>query len=83
MALQEIREIQMQPVKLSTNTRRGLDISDLDHIRFALVGFKLVDYDARVHSDITARVSILEIHCFESLSKKKNYAMYKYTWPQS
>ena len=82
MALQEIREIQMQPVKLSTNTRRGLDISDLDHNKFAL-GFKLADYDAHVHSDVTARVSILEIHCFESLSKKKNYAMYKYTWPQS
>ena len=41
MALQEIREIQMQPVKLSTNTMRGLDISDLDHNRFAL-GFKLI-----------------------------------------
>ena len=52
MALQEIREIQMQPVKLSTNTRRGWDISDLDHIRFAL-GFELVDYDARVHSVVT------------------------------
>ena len=82
MALQEIREIQMQPVKLSTNTRRGWDISDLDHIRFAL-GFELLDYDARVHSVVTGRVSILEIHCFESLSKKKNYAMYRYTWPQS
>ena len=44
MALQEIREIQMQPVKLSTSTRRGLDISDLDHNRFAL-GFKLAVYD--------------------------------------
>ena len=82
MALQEIREIQMQPVKLSTSTRRGLDISDLDHNKFAL-GFKLADYDAHVHSDVATRGSILEIHCFESLSKKKNYAMYKYTWPQS
>ena len=72
----------MQPVKLSTSTRRGLDISNLDHNKFAL-GFKLADYDAHVHRDVTARVSILEIHCFESLSKKKkNYAMYKYTWPQ-
>ena len=79
MALQEIREIQMQPVKLSTNTRRGLDI---DHNRFAL-GFKLANYDAHVHSDVTARVSILAIHCFGSLSKKKNYALYKYTWPRS
>ena len=78
MALQEIREIQMQPVKLSTNTRRGLDISDLDHNRFTL-GFKLA-----VHSDLTARVSILEIQCFGSLSKKKNYAaLYKYSWSQS
>ena len=82
MALQEIREIQMQPVKLSTNTMRGLDISDLDHNRFAL-GFKLANYDAHVHSDVTARVSILAIHCFGSLSKKKNYALYKYTWPRS
>ena len=83
MALQEIREIQMQPVKLSTNTMRGLDISDLDHNRFAL-GFKLANYDAHVHSDVAARVSILAIHCFGSLtSKKKNYALYKYTWPRS
>ena len=82
MALQEIREIQMQPVKLSTSTMRGLDISDLDHNRFAL-GFKLTNYDAYVHSDVTARVSILAIHCFGSLSKKKNYALYKYTWPRS
>ena len=82
MALQEIREIQMQPVKLSTNTRRGLDISDLDHNRFAL-GFKLANYDAHVHSDVTARVSIPAIHCFGSLSKKNNYSLYKYTWPRS
>ena len=75
VALQEIREIQMQPVKLSTNTMRDLDISDLDHNRFAL-GFKLTNYDAHVHSDVTARVSILAIH-------KKNYALYKYTWPRS
>ena len=74
MALQEIREIQMQPVKLSTNPRRGLDISDLDHNRFAL-GFKLTNYDAHVHSDVTRRVSILAIHCFGPLSKKKNYAI--------
>ena len=80
MALQEIREIQMQPVKLSTNTRRGLDISDLDHNRFAL-GLKLANYDAHVHNDVTARVSKLEIHCFGSLSKKKNYAAY--SWSQS
>ena len=82
MALQEIREIQMQPVKLSTNTRRGLDISDLDHNRFAL-GFQLTNNDAHVHSDITARVSILEIHCFGSLSKKNYSALYKYSWSQS
>ena len=83
VALQEIREIQMQPVKLSTNTRRGLDISDLDHNRFAL-GYKLATYDAHVHSDVTSRVSILAIHCFGSLSKKKNYAaLYKYSWSQS
>ena len=81
MALQEIREIQMQPVKLSTSTRRGLDISDLDHNRFAL-GFQLANYDAHMHSDVTARVSILEIHCFGLLSKKKNYALYRYSWPQ-
>ena len=80
VALQEIREIQMQPVKLSTNTRRGLDISDLDHNRFAL-GLKLANYDAHVHNDVTARVSKLEIHCFGSLSKKKNYAAY--SWSQS
>ena len=62
VALQEIREIQMQPVKLSTNSWRGLDLSYLDHNRFAL-GFKLADYDAHVHSDVTTRVSILAIHC--------------------
>ena len=55
MALQEIREIQIQPVKLSSNTRRGLDISDLDHNRFAL-GLKLADYDVHAQSDVTPRV---------------------------